>query len=57
MEDHVRNRWTSLFGRRPSNPETVIAPAVDVIAPSLDLFGDRRFENGPAIFDGFDISR
>jgi hypothetical protein len=56
-EVDVKNRWTSLFGRRPSNPETVIEPAVAVIAPSVDLFDDRRFENGPDPFDGFDFSQ
>jgi hypothetical protein len=56
-EVDVKNRWTSLFGRRPSNQEKVIDPAVGVIVPSFDLFSDRRFENGPELFDGFDISQ
>lgn len=56
-EVDVKNRWTSLFGRKPSNPEAVSEPAVDLIAPAIDLFGDRRFENGPELFDGFDIAQ
>jgi hypothetical protein len=51
-EVDVKNRWTSLFGRKP-----VSKPAVDLIAPPIDLFVDRRFENGPELFDGFDIAQ
>jgi hypothetical protein len=56
-EVDVKNRWTSLFGRKASKPETVNEPAFDFIAPSIDVFGERTFENGPELFDGFDISQ
>jgi hypothetical protein len=49
----AKNRWASLFGHKPSNPETVGQPAVDLIAPRIDAFGDTRFENGPGLLDGF----